>query len=333
MKNQIKRLFLGSLKKTLLATVLLLSVVIVINIITPSWSPTQTRTVAMQPMDVPKELLWKSDNNLLCPEKRRRLGNLMFEYASAYGIAREVDKTLVIPVDDTIRDVFKLTAHVIPERSNTCLTFEQRWPEFGAVYDNRIYDEVNDTKQNIVLISYFQSWKYFEKYKNYIKKEFTIKENIAAQAHAILQNISRGLHNHLTFIGIHVRRGDLLFNEVGYNIVTGDYLRKAIGLFESKYRDTIYIVCSDGMTWARVELSNVRNAKIEFVLTDKAEVDFAVLVACNHTIMTVGTFGWWAGYLAGGDVIYYKYPIKNNSGLAPEYDYTDFFPAYWIGLE
>jgi hypothetical protein len=28
--------------------------------------------------------------------------------------------------------------------------------------------------------------------------------------------------------------------------------------------------------------------------------DLALLAACNHTILTYGTFGFWAGFLAGG---------------------------------
>jgi hypothetical protein len=29
-------------------------------------------------------------------------------------------------------------------------------------------------------------------------------------------------------------------------------------------------------------------------------MDLALLAACNHTILTYGTFGFWAGLLAGG---------------------------------
>jgi hypothetical protein len=29
-------------------------------------------------------------------------------------------------------------------------------------------------------------------------------------------------------------------------------------------------------------------------------LDLALLAACNHSILTYGTFGFWAGFLAGG---------------------------------
>jgi hypothetical protein len=31
--------------------------------------------------------------------------------------------------------------------------------------------------------------------------------------------------------------------------------------------------------------------------------DMALMSMCNHTILTYGTFSYWLGFLAGGDVI------------------------------
>ena len=60
--------------------------------------------------------------------------------------------------------------------------------------------------------------------------------------------------------------------------------------------------------------------------------DLALLSQCNHTIMTVGTFGWWAGYLAGGITVYYNnFPAK-NSVLYFQFREKEFFPPDWIGL-
>ncbi|CAL4109946.1 unnamed protein product, partial [Meganyctiphanes norvegica] len=34
------------------------------------------------------------------------------------------------------------------------------------------------------------------------------------------------------------------------------------------------------------------------------QVDMAILNACNHSIITIGTYSFWTGYLAGGEVLY-----------------------------
>jgi hypothetical protein len=60
--------------------------------------------------------------------------------------------------------------------------------------------------------------------------------------------------------------------------------------------------------------------------------DLAILSQCNHTIMTVGTYGWWAGYLAGGITIYYKNFPKPGSELSFIFNREEFFPQEWIGL-
>lgn len=34
------------------------------------------------------------------------------------------------------------------------------------------------------------------------------------------------------------------------------------------------------------------------------ELDMAVLASCNHSIITLGSFGFWTGFLTGGEVVY-----------------------------
>ncbi|XP_052086627.1 uncharacterized protein LOC127723951 [Mytilus californianus] len=64
------------------------------------------------------------------------------------------------------------------------------------------------------------------------------------------------------------------------------------------------------------------------------EVDMCVLSKCNHSIMTVGSFGWWAAWLANGTAIYYKNVAKHNSSFRNDFsaDMTDYFYPGWIGF-
>ena len=48
--------------------------------------------------------------------------------------------------------------------------------------------------------------------------------------------------------------------------------------------------------------------------------------------MSVGTFGWWAGWLGGGDVIYYTKPHAPGSMKDKMFSREDFFPLHWIGI-
>jgi len=53
---------------------------------------------------------------------------------------------------------------------------------------------------------------------------------------------------------------------------------------------------------------------------------------CQHTVITVGTFGWWAGWLANGTTVYYKDWPRRGSPLAALARHADYFPPYWIPL-
>jgi len=65
-----------------------------------------------------------------------------------------------------------------------------------------------------------------------------------------------------------------------------------------------------------------------------AEVDMCSLTKCNHSIITVGSFGWWAAWLANGLTIYYKDIAMNGSEYRGDFseNMTDFFYPGWIGF-
>ncbi|XP_033736529.1 galactoside 2-alpha-L-fucosyltransferase 2-like [Pecten maximus] len=283
-----------------------------------------------------------ANNLLLCPEMIGRLGNTMFEYAGAYGIAKEVNRTLVLPEDDKLWAIFHITAKSVYNRTFTCERWKHERIEFSGIWENQVYDKVRRSKENVVLRHYFQSWKFFEKYKKEIKSEFSLKDSIQDSVNEILRKIATSFYpteKHMTFVGVHIRRGDYLstrFASFGYNIASMGYVKRAMQYCLSKYLNPVFIVCSEDVKETKRELESITGARIEVLFHEKiAEVDFGLLVACNHTIMTVGSFGWWAGYLAGGDVIYYKYPVRENTKARKQFDsnFSDYFHPTWIGME
>ena len=62
------------------------------------------------------------------------------------------------------------------------------------------------------------------------------------------------------------------------------------------------------------------------------EEDFVLMSSCDHMIMAVGTFGWWASWLTsqrGGTSMYYKYPFTTTSGARKRFVSEDHFPHKW----
>ncbi len=140
-------------------------------------------------------------------------------------------------------------------------------------------------------------------------------------------------------IGVHIRRGDMLTNkkhiEYGYTVADQSYLETAVKYYENIFEqhDLVFIVCSDDIRWAKQHF-NFTSHRMVFSENRTDMLDLAILSKCDHTIMTTGTYGWWASWLVGGQVVYYsKYPRK-HSRLERHFskDKSDYFPPYWIGM-
>ena len=77
----------------------------------------------------------------------------------------------------------------------------------------------------------------------------------------------------------------------------------------------------------------VPGARCRYVGTESATVDLAVLAGCDHFIMSMGTYSWWAGWLTGGIVVYYRHPAREGSRYSKIFNHADFFPPHWVPLE
>ena len=271
------------------------------------------------------------------------VGNHLFVYASTYGIAVRCNRTLVTVKSDVLNRYFNLEATRVDECVIRTTKVKVLVENQASAFDNRYFHLPAD--KNIIIGYYLQSWKYFENVIPQLKEQFTFKTEISKRADETLSNIStdflkrqhsKGITaQNITFVGVHVRRGDMVaekqFVEFGYQVAPIQYIHKAMKFFTDKFKTVLYIVCSDSMEWAK---NNIKNLNVVFV-HDEPEVDMSVLIHCNHTIITVGTFGWWSGFLAGGITVYYKHPARNSSKHRKTFSktYSDYFYPGWIAME
>jgi len=165
------------------------------------------------------------------------------------------------------------------------------------------------------------------------------------------------------YIGVHIRRSDMVIDSK-YTVADVGYFRRAVHFMMRTFslHQLVFVVCSDDLYWSKYNFpaavsrvmshvtvandngnpsndttikasaANFSRAFVVFSERHEAEEDLAILSSCNHTIMTVGTYGWWGGYLAGGITIYYRnFPAK-TSELWHWFSHKDHFPPNWIGL-
>ena len=173
------------------------------------------------------------------------------------------------------------------------------------------------------------------------------------------------LPSNAVYVGVHIRRTDMLASDK-YSVADVGYLRRSFHFMRRQFpgRQLAFVVCTDDMRWSKdnvpkalmhethhVTSAGLRGNGFRGNDSDEAaaanstgnfvavfserhgtEEDLAILSLCNHTIMTVGTFGWWAGYLSGGITIYYRNFPPKGSELEPDFSREDHFPPGWIGL-
>ena len=60
--------------------------------------------------------------------------------------------------------------------------------------------------------------------------------------------------------------------------------------------------------------------------------DLAVLSMCDHMIVSAGTFGWWAAWLANGTTVYFDNWPRNGTTLDNMFDRRDYYPRHWIPI-
>jgi galactoside 2-L-fucosyltransferase 1/2 len=268
-----------------------------------------------------------------------RLGNLLFQYASALGTAHIAGAK------------FKHTYHwlflpfkgiQVPELSCPGQLVEMQ--ELGPCrFDDASSKQLQQRNTSaFVMLGFRQSWKYFAPIEGIIREHFQFTEYYSTKAQNFLRDIAiKENYKQPLFVGVHIRAGDLLqhsyFGSIAHAVHRGAFFKRAHDYFTSKYEgsELIFIICGDQPDYAKSLWPFNSSYSVPNEVSDGSLfVDMASLSLCNHTIITWGSFGWWSAWLAGGDVIYSRELVESYAGDLPlgTFDLYDFIPPKWIGI-
>nr|XP_022338996.1 galactoside 2-alpha-L-fucosyltransferase 2-like isoform X2 [Crassostrea virginica]XP_022338997.1 galactoside 2-alpha-L-fucosyltransferase 2-like isoform X2 [Crassostrea virginica] len=262
-----------------------------------------------------------------------RLGNQIFEFASLFGIARQNNLIPIIPANSLLRRIFKVSVgNTNPQIKLTKKYYEKK----GCVFEPPLMS-VGES-ENLWVKGYLQSWKYFQHAEKELRAMYTFQDSIAQKAKSTFQATIASKKNKITaktvFVAIHVRRGDMKnnLNYVKYGYTTADmsYISKAMNTFRKDFPDILFVVGSDDLKWCK---ENIKDDDVVFIPPGSApEMDIAILTNCNHTIVTVGSYGWWTAWLVNGKTIYYKGFPTPKSQLAALFNAEDYYLPEWIPM-
>ena len=286
------------------------------------------------------------------------LGNHLWIYSSLYGLAKKTDRKPIACFEYDISKLFSnLSIDLVPfttcqEQFNANDSFVKIQRNSHFYYDTELIAALKKSNSpNAYTGNYLQNIGYFVEYLEDIKAQLVIREKYQSTAQAYLHNVSLEIGYRLkakitenqkgmillngfppVFVAVHVRRGDILKDE-HIKQPGPSYFRQAMEEFRKKHgKHVVFIVVSDDVQWSKANLTGEED--VYFAADSEVssrEQDFAIAVACNHTIISVGTFGWWMGFLTGGDVLYHGDWVTGD--WKPWYHPGQYFPGHWKPLE
>lgn len=192
-------------------------------------------------------------------------------------------------------------------------------------FDKTVFDMTGD----IYFEGYWQSEKYFLRYREELLKQFTLKTKISSKS----QVLSKDIQN-MESVSLHIRRGDYVTNAQTNNIhgtCDLDYYSKAVALIKSKTEKPHFYIFSDDLDWANENLDFID--KLTFVELNNEAPDHEemyLMSQCKHNIIANSSFSWWGAWLNQNQdkiVIAPKQWFKDVS-----VNTNDLIPKTWIRL-
>lgn len=186
-----------------------------------------------------------------------------------------------------------------------------------------------------LLVGYFQSPKYFDKYKNIIYR--MIKLDVKKMIVKTKVNID---FTNNSYISMHFRLGDYKKYPLVYPILSKNYYSNSIAYIleqlTNKPTKVLYF-CEDGDLEEVIKTINILEKEFPFLNFVKASPlledweQLLLMSLCEYNIIANSTFSWWGGYLNDSPNKIVCYP---EQWFQPEtkHDASDLFPEDWMAI-
>ncbi|AXI53208.1 O-antigen biosynthesis glycosyltransferase WbnK (plasmid) [Pseudoseohaeicola sp. NH-UV-7] len=266
-----------------------------------------------------------------------RLGNQMFQYAAARGLAARHGTQVVLDTrtalhrgEGVLTRVFDLDvadpAPLPPARHDAPLRYAI-WRMTGAAPAFKRerglgYNSVIETwPDNVYLHGYWQSEQYFAHIAQDMRRQFAFRPPPSPQNKQMAARIRDTLS-----VSLHVRRGDYLTFDA-HTICDQTYYGAALAQVAAPLDGTPTVfVFSDDPDWARDNLPlPYEKVVVDFNGPDADYEDMRLMSLCQHNIIANSSFSWWAAWLnanpekrVAGPSDWFGDPKLNNPDILPQ---------------
>ncbi len=198
------------------------------------------------------------------------------------------------------------------------------YKERSFQYDAHVWN----TRKNVYLEGFWQSYRYFQHIRAVLLKEFEAQAPLysayeAYQAKIISQNS----------VCLHVRRGDYAQRDQNpeHELLTLSYYTEAISYLVAKVANPHFFIFSDDIAWVKEHLPLPKT--VTFVEGNAAtpENDLMLMKRCKYFIIANSTLSWWGAWLS---VFPQKIVVAPKQWFAASSTKAtvDLLPSDWIRL-
>lgn len=221
-----------------------------------------------------------------------RLGNQMFQYAALKGIAKHKGYWYSIPSNTSLSECFQIPQTL--SNQNYQSVNEERFE-----FDEKFFNSCPD---NVDIVGYFQSEKYFKHIEKEIRQDFTFHDIIYNTCTHYRSNI----FSNEELISLHIRRTDYL-TDSNFVCLSLDYYINALKLLPNLH----VMIFSDDTDWCKEHFTEDR---FTISLSNNPHIDLCLMTMCDYHIISNSSFSWWGSWLA-----------KSKKTIAPQKWFTGNF--------
>ena len=177
---------------------------------------------------------------------------------------------------------------------------------------------MDNCPDNVSLVGYFQSEKYFKHIEDDIRKLFAPKKE-AKEAYEEVKELFDDP------VALHIRRGDFLRNSVHHHNLSMQYYETALRAFGQERQ---IIIFSDDTDWCKQQ-PLFEGDRFLVCEAGGPYTDLYLMSKCSDFIIANSTFSWWGAWLSDNEDKLVIYPDiwfgPNNIDKST----ADLFPPKW----
>ena len=181
--------------------------------------------------------------------------------------------------------------------------------------------------QDIYLMGYWQSFRYFDSIRQDLIKEIRPINQLSAQYQIYLEKIKGCLS-----AMIHIRRGDYVNLPVAakvHGFLGLDYYQNGMRLLLENNIHTHFFVFSDDLDWAKANLPH--QEKITYIETTDEKTapiqELFLMTQCRRHLIANSSLSWWSAWLSVDQNPHVIAPKRWTNDIDKEWD--DLLPSHW----